>query len=48
MNIHYSSQHVFNMLEPYLPMKGIKVRAYDIDTYDDYIRVCELVKDWKL
>lgn len=45
-NLTYNSQNVFNMFEPLLPMRGIKVRAYDIDTYDDYLRVSELVKDW--
>ena len=48
MNLTYSSQNVFNMFEPYLPMKGVKVRAYDIDTYNDYIRVSELTKNWKV
>lgn len=43
----YSTQNVYNMFEPYCPMKGIKVRAYDIDTYNDYIRVSEITKDWK-
>lgn len=47
-NLAYSSQNVFNMFEPLLPMKGIKVRAYDIDTYDDYQRVSKIVKDWVL
>lgn len=42
----YSHNHVFNQLEPYLPMKGVKIRAYDIDTYEDYVRVVELVKNW--
>ena len=42
----YSTQNVFNMFEPYCPMKGIMVRAYDIDTYNDYIRVSEITKDW--
>ena len=45
-HLAYSSQNVFNMFEPLLPMKGIKVRAYDIDTYDDYQRVSNIVKDW--
>lgn len=45
-NLAYSSQNVFNMFEPLLPMRGIKVRAYDIDTYDDYQRVSRIVKDW--
>ncbi|HPW67371.1 MAG TPA: NTP transferase domain-containing protein [Salinivirgaceae bacterium] len=44
--LNYSSVHVFNQLEPYLPMKGLKIRAYDIDTYDDYKRVTEIVKSW--
>ena len=45
-NLSYSSQNVFNMFEPLLPMRGVKVRAYDIDTYDDYQRVSKIVKDW--
>jgi len=44
--LRYSSGHVFNQLEPYLPMKGIKVRACDIDTYDDYQRALEFIKGW--
>lgn len=44
----YSTENVFNMFEPYCPMKGIKVRAYDIDTYNDYIRVSEITKDWEV
>lgn len=45
-HLAYCSQNVFNMFEPHLPMRGIKVRAYDIDTYDDYQRVSNIVKDW--
>ena len=45
-NLTYSSQNVFNMFEPHLPMRGIKVRAYDIDTYNDFLRVSEITKDW--
>lgn len=44
----YSSQNVFNIFEPFLPMPGVKVRAYDIDTYNDYLRVSEITKEWKL
>ncbi len=44
--LKYSSSHVFNQLEPYLPMKGIKIRACDIDTYDDYQRALEFIKEW--
>ena len=43
-----TADNVFNQLEPYLPMKGIKVRAYDIDTYSDYKRVLEITKDWMI
>ena len=45
-NLTYNSNNVFNMFEPLCPMRGIKVRAYDIDTYNDYIRVSEITKDW--
>lgn len=45
-NLTYSSQNVYNMFEPLLPMPGIKVRAYDIDTYNDYLRVSEIMKSW--
>lgn len=45
-HLTYSSQNVFNMFEPLCPMRGIKVRAYDIDTYNDYVRVSEITKDW--
>lgn len=47
-NLIYSSQNVFNMFEPFLPMKGIKVRAYDIDTYNDFQRVQKITNNWKL
>ena len=47
-NLTYSSQNVFNMFESFLPMRGIKVQAYDIDTYNDYQRVQEITKNWKL
>lgn len=45
-HLTYSTQNVFNMFEPLCPMRGIKVRAFDIDTYNDYIRVAEITKDW--
>lgn len=47
-HLTYNSNNVFNMFEPLCPMRGIKVRAYDIDTYNDYIRVSEITKDWKI
>lgn len=47
-NLTYNSNNVFNMFEPLCPMRGIKVRAYDIDTYNDYIRVSEITRNWKI
>ncbi len=44
--IHFISGHVYNQLEPYLPMKGIKIRACDIDTYGDYQRAVAIIKEW--
>ena len=41
-----SAEHVFNQLEQNLPMKGIKIRACDIDTYDDYQRALDFIKTW--
>ena len=43
-NVGYTSQNVYNQLEPHLPIKGIKIRACDIDTYGDYQRAFEFVK----
>lgn len=44
--LHYSSGHVYNILEHSLPMRGIKIRACDIDTYDDYTRAIDFVRSW--
>lgn len=44
--IKYSSGNVFNQLEEHLPMKGLKIRACDVDTYADYKRAVEFVKGW--
>ncbi|MCL2786413.1 MAG: NTP transferase domain-containing protein [Methanomassiliicoccaceae archaeon] len=45
--LKYTSGNVFNMLEGHLPMKGVKVRAQDIDTYDDYQKAVEFIRSWK-
>lgn len=45
-NLKYSSGHVFNQLEPFLPMRGIKIRACDIDTYADYQKALKFIKEW--
>ena len=47
-HLTYNNQNVYNMFEPLCPMRGIKVRAYDIDTYNDYLRVQEITKDWTI
>lgn len=44
----YCSRNVYNMFEPLCPMRGMKVRAYDIDTYNDYVRVSEITKNWTI
>jgi len=44
--LKYTPGNVFEQIEPYLPIKGLKVRAYDIDTYEDYKRVAEFIKSW--
>ncbi|MBO5441079.1 MAG: NTP transferase domain-containing protein [Alphaproteobacteria bacterium] len=44
--LNYSSGNVYNQLEPHLPLRGIKVRAYDIDTYNDYVRVSKMINEW--
>lgn len=46
--LNFTSGHVYNQLEPYLPMKGIKIRACDIDTIEDYRHCQEVVKKWGL
>ncbi len=47
-NIRYTSGNVYNMLEDKLPMRGLKIRAFDIDTYNDYQRALETAKRWFL
>jgi len=44
--LRYTPGNVFEQIDPHLPMKGLKVRAYDIDTYEDYKRVAKFIKSW--
>ncbi|WP_144666835.1 NTP transferase domain-containing protein [Campylobacter jejuni] len=45
--LQYSSDsHVFNQLEPFLPLRGIKIRACDIDTYEDYGQALKILSSW--
>lgn len=46
-HVKYTSGNVFNVLEPCIPLLGVKIRACDIDTYNDYQRAIEFVKGWK-
>lgn len=46
-NLNYLSSNVYNQLEPYLPLRGIKVRAIDIDTYDDYQNALRTIQVWE-
>jgi len=45
--IKFTTENVFNQLEEYLPMKGIKIRACDIDTYEDYQKAIDFIKTWR-
>lgn len=45
--IKYTSLNVFNQIEEHLPIKGLKIRAQDVDTYEDYKKAIEFVKSWK-
>ncbi len=45
-NVKFNSNNVFNQLEEYLPMKGIRIRAQDIDTYSDYKKAIKFVESW--
>lgn len=38
--------HVYEMVSANLPVRGVKVRSFDIDTLKDYERVCQLVAHW--
>jgi choline kinase len=44
--LRYTTGNVFDQLQEYLPMEGLKIRACDIDTYDDYKRVIQFVDTW--
>ncbi len=47
LKVQFTHGNVFEQIEPYLPIKGLKIRAYDIDTYEDYKRVEKLIKRWQ-
>ena len=45
--VQYTTGNVYNQLEKLLPMHGIKIRACDIDTYEDYQQALKLIEEWK-
>lgn len=44
-HVRYTSANVYNQLEPFLPMRGVKVRACDIDTYGDYQKALKFLRE---
>jgi len=44
--INFDATHVYSIIEPHLPMKGVKIRAQDIDVYDDYKRAEKFIQSW--
>jgi len=46
-NIKYISSNVFNQIEEYLPLPCLKIRAQDVDTYEDYKNAIKFVKSWQ-
>lgn len=45
-NIRFTSGHLYNLLEPLLPMSAKIIRAQDIDTYEDYKKAVDFVDSW--
>jgi HAD superfamily phosphoserine phosphatase-like hydrolase len=45
-NIRLNNGHVYEVLQPALPIKAQIVDALDIDTYSDYVRAVEFVNSW--
>lgn len=45
--IHFTSGHVYALLEPLLPLPCRVIRACDIDTYEDYKKALEFVASWQ-
>ena len=46
--IKYTSTNVFNQIEEYLPLPMLKIKAQDIDTYDDYKRAIKFIEEWEI
>ena len=44
--VGFTAHNVYNQLESHLPLKGIKIRAIDIDTDADYQNALETLGGW--
>lgn len=44
--LKFTNGNVYNQIEPYLPMKGLQIRAQDVDTYEDYQKIIKFVRSW--
>ncbi len=44
--INYNTENVYEVLTKHLPMQGIKIRAQDIDTYEDYQKAIQFINSW--
>jgi len=42
----YTTDHVWTIINPHLPLPFKLVRAMDIDTMADYERACRFVSSW--
>lgn len=45
--LHFTSGHVYALLEPLLPLPCKVIRARDIDTYEDYKKAVDFVASWE-
>lgn len=44
--IYYTAGHTYLTLKKYLPIKAKIIRAFDIDTYQDYEKAKLIIKNW--
>jgi HAD superfamily phosphoserine phosphatase-like hydrolase len=45
-HVKYGSNHVYHLIEEYLPLPSLVVEAQDVDTYEDYKKAVEFIKSW--
>lgn len=44
--LHPTQAHVYHLILERLPLPALEIRAADIDTHQDYMRACHLIKEW--